>query len=220
MRIALLYPLRHRNRMRNGVVCGDELPRLDLAQVPSATDAARGWRRHLDTAMRVNGPADLVASLDVDRAQVLLEPDPGPATVAALEDWGFDERAAWAWEGLSGRERRAAGRRTEVADDDGPAGRLVRARDGLVRDATGGIELLCDPPEPGVDLEVHDAPTRHGRVSFALRWHGEHPALLWELTPDPDARSRAVTLRVPVLAPGWSTTEPVGETLLRPKPRA
>jgi hypothetical protein len=65
-----------------------------------------------------------------------------------------------------------------------------------------------------VDFEVHDAPTRFGRISFALRWHGEHPALLWEVT---DVR-RGLELRVPTLVPGWSTRDPVGETLLRTSP--
>lgn len=216
LRIALLYPLSHRNRMRIGVICGDERPRIDLAQVPGAAEAARGWRRHLDAAMRVTGPDEQVAALDLDRSQVLLDPEPDAATVAALEDWGFDEQAAWAWEGLSGRERRMARRRTEVADDPGPAGRLVRARAGFARDVDAGIEILGEPPAPGVDLEVHDAPTRHGRLSFALRWHGEHPALLWELTAPEGAPRRPVRLTAPALAPGWSTDAPVGETLLRP----
>ena len=173
LRAALLYPLSHRNRMRIGVVCGDERPTLDLAQVPDAAEAARGWRRHLDAAMRVTGPADLVAALDLDRSQVLLDPDPSAATAAALEDWGFDDRAAWAWEGLSGRERRAAGRRTEVVDDDGPAGRLLRTRAALVHDVDDGIELLADPPAPGVDLEVHDAPdpSRPGVVRAPVARH-------------------------------------------------
>ena len=86
-----------------------------------------------------------------------------------------------------------------------------------MREVDGGIEILREPPAPGVDLEVHDAPTRHGRLSFALRWHGEHPALLWELTPDDGTRRRdGIEITAPVLAPGWSTHEPVGETLLRP----
>ena len=83
-------------------------------------------------------------------------------------------------------------------------------------DVDGGIELLHDPPAPGVDLEVHDAPTRHGRIAFALRWHGEHPALLWEVTPAEHRRGRPPVLTVPVLAPGWSSRDAVGETLLRP----
>ena len=30
---------------------------------------------------------------------------------------------------------------------------------------------------------MHDLPTAAGRLSFAIRWHGERPALLWELEP-------------------------------------
>ena len=40
----------------------------------------------------------------------------------------------------------------------------------------------------GQGIEVHDAPTHHGVLSFAVRWHGDRPALLWELTPHADAR--------------------------------
>jgi hypothetical protein len=47
-------------------------------------------------------------------------------------------------------------------------------------------------------------------VSFALRWHGEHPALLWEVA-DGDG---SLALRAPGLAPRWSTTAPAGEALL------
>jgi hypothetical protein len=211
LRATLLFPLSHRNRLRIGVVCGEAVPSMDLAQVPTADAAARGWARHLDRAMRVTGPSELVATLNVARSQVLLDPDPTAATFAALEDWGFDEQAEWVWHGLAVRERRAARRRSELLDDASPAGLLLRARDGYVRDTESGLELLVVPPEPGVDIEVHDAPTRFGRISFALRWHGEHPALLWEVT---DVR-RGLELRVPTLVSGWSTRDPIGETLLR-----
>jgi hypothetical protein len=218
LQAALLYPLSHRNRMRIALVTGDDRPRLDLAQLPGADEAVRGWQRHLGTAMRVVGATDEVAGVDLDRTQVLLDPEPTAAVAAALEDWGFDERAEWAWEALSGRERRLAGRRREVLEDQGPAGRLLRTRDGLARESDGTVELLTDPPPPGVDLEVHDVPTRHGLLSFALRWHGEHPALLWELTRVPGASTAPLILTAPALAPRWSTTEPVGETLLRAAP--
>lgn len=208
---AFLFPLSHRNRLRIGVATGDVRPRVDLAQVPTADAAARGWQQHLDRAMRVSAPAEFVAEVDLARSQILLDPDPSAATCAALEDWGFDEEAEWAWHGLSVRDRRAARRRNGMLADASPAGVLLRARDGLVRDTETGLELFHAPPEPGVDLEVHDAPTRFGRISFALRWHGEYPALLWEVT-DP---KRGLVLRVPGLAPEWSTPDPVGETLLR-----
>ena len=46
----------------------------------------------------------------------------------------------------------------------------------------------CIPGEAGADhqwlgqaIEVHRAPTHAGELSFAVRWHGARPALLWEL---------------------------------------
>ena len=89
---------------------------------------------------------------------------------------------------------------------------LVRAS--VVREVDGGVALLSTVPRRwfGQGIEVHDAPTRHGTLSFGVRWHGERPALLWELEPhDPDA---AVTLTCPGIDPAWSTDEARGETLL------
>jgi hypothetical protein len=66
----------------------------------------------------------------------------------------------------------------------------------------------------GQGIELHDAPTTLGRFGFAVRWHGDRPALLWELEPvDPAAPFR---LTAPGLDPDWSSTEPEGEALLAP----
>jgi hypothetical protein len=60
----------------------------------------------------------------------------------------------------------------------------------------------------GQNFEVYGVPTgAASEVSFALRWHGERPAVLWECT------GQAVTLTSSGAAPGWSTTERTGETL-------
>ncbi len=72
----------------------------------------------------------------------------------------------------------------------------------------------------GQNLEVHDAPTWAGTMSYALRWHGERPAILWELEPWPDAPVPEVRLTSPTLDPAWSTTELNGETLLALPPSA
>lgn len=107
---------------------------------------------------------------------------------------------------------------TWAQPDDGPAA-LVRAlRGGLLRDEPDGLSLAPAVPEAwlGQGWEVHDAPTAHGRLSYAIRWHGDRPALLWELAPH-DAAG-AVRLAVPVLDPAWSSTEPRGEALLAPVP--
>lgn len=68
------------------------------------------------------------------------------------------------------------------------------------------------PAWQGGSLAVYGLPTRFGSLSYAVRWHGTRPALLWEL----DCRSgqKPVTLRVPALDHNWSSDEPTGEALL------
>jgi hypothetical protein len=83
----------------------------------------------------------------------------------------------------------------------------------LVRETAGGGLALASifPPEwAGQPVEVHDAPTHHGRISYALRWHDERPALLWQ------CERSGVTLTVPGLDRSFSTTDPAGEALLAP----
>jgi hypothetical protein len=71
------------------------------------------------------------------------------------------------------------------------------------------IDLLPGfrPEWLGQHLAAHDIPLRRGRCSFAVRWHGARPALLWDVP-------EGVRLRAPVLDPDWESREPVGETLL------
>jgi hypothetical protein len=92
---------------------------------------------------------------------------------------------------------------------------LTTVRNLLVRETDDGVALCSMLPEAwtGEPLEVHDAPTHFGHVSFAVRWHGDRPALLWELRPHPDLTA-PVVITAPGIAPGWSTTDTSGETLL------
>jgi len=64
----------------------------------------------------------------------------------------------------------------------------------------------------GHSIDVREAPTEVGQISFAVRWHGPRPALLWELTPAPGVGP--VRLVAPGLDPSWSSDEPRGEALL------
>jgi hypothetical protein len=60
----------------------------------------------------------------------------------------------------------------------------------------------------GQNFEVYGVPTGPAsEVSFALRWHGERPAVLWECTGD------AVTLTSSGAAPEWRTTDRTGDVL-------
>jgi hypothetical protein len=61
----------------------------------------------------------------------------------------------------------------------------------------------------GGEVEIHNAVTTHGRLSFAIRWHGARPALLWDLEADHE-----IEIRCPGLDPDWSTTEHSGDALL------
>ncbi len=88
-------------------------------------------------------------------------------------------------------------------------GVLLDARALLVAERGRGVELLPAMPSEwlGRSLAVHDIPLRPGGLSYALRWHGARPALLWNAPP-------GLTLRIPRLDPAWSSTEAVGEALL------
>ena len=101
---------------------------------------------------------------------------------------------------------------------------LTLVRNLLVRevDHGEGIELaLCSMlPDgwAGQGIEVHDAPTHAGLMSFAVRWHGERPAVLWQLEPHASRRGRPVRFTAPGLDPRWSSSELRGEALLAPFP--
>ena len=94
---------------------------------------------------------------------------------------------------------------------------LSLVRSILVRELRdGGLALCTMLPNAwtGQPIEVHDAPTYAGLLSFAVRWHGDRPALLWDLQPHPGVGSVRITC--PGLDPSWSTVEAKGEALLAP----
>ncbi len=60
----------------------------------------------------------------------------------------------------------------------------------------------------GANFEVHRLPIGPATtVSYAVRWHGDRPAVLWEIEGPP------VRLTASTVAPGWSSGEPAGEAL-------
>jgi len=81
------------------------------------------------------------------------------------------------------------------------------------RVATGvrtGVDLFPAPfPSAwlGQSVAGYRVPVAGGRVSVAVRWHGERPALLWEMDVEG-------LLTCPGLDRSWSTTARVGEALL------
>jgi len=96
--------------------------------------------------------------------------------------------------------------------------RAMLVREVTAPDGEPGLALCSMLPEAwlGQGIEVHEAPTHHGVLSFAVRWHGDRPALLWELTPHADGPDTPVRLTAPGLDPAWSSTERAGEVPLAP----
>ncbi|MCB1012753.1 MAG: hypothetical protein KDB15_13885 [Microthrixaceae bacterium] len=90
--------------------------------------------------------------------------------------------------------------------------------DAVVADEHSGAALMGRwvPEWSGRTIEAHRFPSVWGRVSFALRWHGENPALLWEVEPvlGSTGGSTAPLITAPVISPGWSAAGWSGEALL------
>ncbi len=211
---------------------------LDPRAQPASGDVARGWKAILARGALLDVEDEVLQrAVDGARAALLLHagrdrPRPTADDAIALEDWGFDTEAVAAWQRLAMRARRHASRRVPIHDawslvraelaaaaagvPEHPARFLRAVRDVVLRELDAAEPTLAlFPGFPaewlGRAVAVHDAPTRHGPVSCALRWHGPRPALLWSAPP-------GVTLRVPALDPGWSTDTSEGEMLLASPP--
>ena len=198
---AVVFALPHRTGVRAAI----GRPGLVVRALPARETVVRGWNRVLNRGMRTELPEQVQHAVDIARADLLLEP-PSAGAFAALEAWGFDEEAMAMWDRLGLRAR-------QVARRSPPGGVLGETRAALLRERGSTVE--CFPGFRtawlGSNLAVHDAPVRAGRGSFALRWHGARPALLWDVPA-------GTQLLTPVLDPDFEATRPVGETLLREPP--
>ena len=86
--------------------------------------------------------------------------------------------------------------------------------DCLVAEAADHLVMLPAPPEAwrGASVDARSLVTRHGVLSYSVRWHGTRPALLWDLQParvdDPATRLRCG------FDESWASTDLAGEALL------
>jgi len=169
----------------------------------------------LDEADRSLGVAALPAAgrlLDAagerraaDDVRALAAREVGTASGADLRTLLDDASGTWSWPGPAGPH-----------DPAGNARFVALVRDLLVEETDAGLDLAPEVPDPwlGQGWEAHDLPTRHGALSYAVRWHGDRPALLWQIDRHPGVDR--VVLRAPGLDPTWSTEAPEGEALLGP----
>lgn len=204
----LVFPVPHRTKVRVAITTAT----IDVRALADPDAVSRAWDRMLDRGLRTELPEPLQTDVDVARVDLLLAPA-SAETFAALEAWGFDEDAIAMWGRLSMRGRRAARRAPRRAPRRaspraGP-GVLAETRAALVAEAGNAIEILPGFRAAwlGQHLAAHEVPLRRGLCSFAVRWHGARPALLWDVPA-------GSTVRAPILDPGWSSSESVGEALL------
>lgn len=165
-------------------------------------DAARGRAALPGAARLLDALGEHRATADVRRIDVPPIPSSSPEHLGELLGAAG---STWTWAG--------DGTGHELTMN---AALVTLVRDLLVREEDDAL-VLCptvDDSWLGQGWELHDAPTRHGQFSFAVRWHGDRPALLWELLAHAD--DPPTTLRIPGLDPAWSTTDTAGEALLAP----
>jgi hypothetical protein len=83
------------------------------------------------------------------------------------------------------------------------------------RGSASEVQLLPVLPDSwlGAGIEAHEVRTELGVVSFAVRWHGARPALLWEIEPHHRV-DEPVVVRAPGLDPEWSSGDLKGDALL------
>ncbi|MFZ4514934.1 MAG: hypothetical protein ACOYN3_01320 [Acidimicrobiia bacterium] len=233
---ALVYPLPHAAMLRFAVCCteGTREP-IALDALPSLDAVEAGWRAQLQRGMRVElADQRLQHAIDAARVSLLIEHATERATpdmMMALEDWGFDTEAEDAFDQLGFRDRRRVATRANDAAPwshleailrtmgptlecpDGPAHFLRHVRHLVAQerpDGTVDVVTHLPPTWAGQALTITDIPTRVGRLSVAIRWHGNRPAVLWE------ADKPGVRLHLPGLDPVWMSDEQSGEALLAP----
>ncbi len=184
---------------------------IALGSIPRGDDDPAGFALALGELVRMGEPPEHWMPELVDAVERL-----GP-----MAGWDNDVALAAAGRVLAAADERRAGRDLErivarrtssVPPADPPRG--IRAVPWLEsRLARGGELLPFGMPADwlGQSVDVYGVPTARGSdVSFAIRWHGERPAVLWEQTGEP------VVLTAPVAAPGWQSSEPTGEALWPP----
>ena len=194
-------------------LAGDDVAiALSLLELVRMGEHIASWRHGDDVLERL--AESTTALLREHKKSDVLPWDVERALFAA--QWVFrssgDERAAR--DVLASHERLA---RASAPSNQAPDGVRLGAwldeqlvspqRDGSVAILGHGIPTMWR----GVNFECHDIVMgAESTLSFAVRWHGEHPALLWEVSGAEGTR-----LTTGATDPEWSSTAMSGETLLR-----
>ena len=184
---------------------------IALGSLPRAVDDAAGFALALHELIRMGEPPEhwmpeLVEAVEQLGPRAGWDADVGLDAARRITIAADERRAS------RDLDRIVARRTAAAAPASPPPG--VRSIPWLGwRLARGGALLPAGLPADwlGQSVDVYGVPTEPGSsVSFAIRWHGERPAVLWEQTGD------GVDLVAPVAAPDWSSSQMKGEALWPP----
>jgi hypothetical protein len=184
---------------------------IALGAVPHGGDDPAGFAIALGELVRMGEP---VGPWLVELAEAV-------EAIGPTTGWVHDRALAAAARVLAvAGEDRALGDLRRIVRGRTPSPRPDQTPDDLAaipwleRRLAHGGELLPDgfpPPWLGQSFEVYGVPTGpDSTVSYAVRWHGERPAVLWEQSGTP------IALTAPAVAPDWTTDEQQGEALWPP----
>jgi hypothetical protein len=182
--------------------------RPSRADDPAAFAVAVGELVRIDGHLPDSGAwGDVVA--DLADAVAEFAPTPGWGSDVALDAARRVFVAADEPRAVADVERIVRGRERTARPEVPPDGVwcVPWLEEGLVRD---GALLPYGMPAGwlGANFEVFGLSIgSRSRIDYAVRWHGERPAVLWEVTGEP------VELTAPVLDPGWRTADAKGEVL-------
>ena len=184
---------------------------IALGSIPRADDDPAGFALALGELVRMGESPDPWLP-ELVEAVAQLGPQPGWDAEVALHAAGRVLAVAGELRARRDLERIEASRSPSSPPPEPPGG--VRSVAWLESRLAVGGALLPDglPAEwLGQSVEVYGVPTGPASsVSFAIRWHGERPAVLWERTGEP------IELAAPVVAPDWCSSEAKGEALWPP----
>ena len=201
---------------------------LDVAELVRCGDSADAWMPEIvEPAAQIAKRASRRGASDDDVADALAVL--GAVRIVAIR--AGDVRAA---RDVDNTTARLHDRHGELDASAGSAGAIVSFADvrrgssvgRFVRSVErrvveGGRLLPGGMPTSwlGSDFELHGLPTSPTTsVSFAVRWHGERPAVLWE--QHTVGESPTVELTAPDVDSDWRTSEATGEALWAAPARA
>lgn len=178
----------------------------------AAQKAAATWAKDASEPAASGPSTDVVRRASAARGRVLAgDAASGWRTLDTLLD-AASATAAWPATLSTDPDRPAGGDRHSLA---ATAAVVSLAFALLARSDGTHLALFGHVPKAwrGEGMEVHHLATAAGQVSSAVRWHGDRPALLWEVEP---LDGEDLDVSATGLEPEWKGSGRQGDALLAP----